>query len=159
MVDLGYKTARDYSDNIVSAAYSRFLKIKNRENAIAAAKAISDLRDWLWHDTHPAVDPRDDVDGYKAFTAALFSDCPELELLRDIADGAKHGSKLGRKNVKVARITGSGSPGGTLYEFSPLGMNESTPACHLEIDVGDGVSHKLPEVLERAMRYWQKKLA
>jgi hypothetical protein len=38
------------------------------------------------------------------FTDDLFVACPSLELIRDLADSAKHGGQLERGSVKVKTI-------------------------------------------------------
>jgi hypothetical protein len=78
-VHIGYTTAREYFDYVASASYSRFLKHSNLENAIEAAKAIWDLRDWLWRQTHPGIDARQGEKQFDTFTERLMAECPDLD--------------------------------------------------------------------------------
>jgi|SRR3954447_18192972 hypothetical protein len=59
----------------------------------------------------------------------------------------KHGGQLGRHSVVVEEISGSGSPGGTIYTTSVYGTNESRPECRLQIDLKNGSQRDIKEVL------------
>jgi hypothetical protein len=87
-----------------------------------------------------------------AFDADLFKRCPDLRLIRDLADATKHGGELHRGSVTVKGVSGSESPGGTSFTFSPLGTLQSTPECTLQIDHGGG-SRDLKEALTTAYKF------
>jgi hypothetical protein len=84
-VDFGFTSAREYWTEVAEPAYERFLKDETRGNAIAAFLLLGPLPDWLWYEQHPGKDTRKSKD-YEPFRQHLFSDCPELTLLRDVAD-------------------------------------------------------------------------
>jgi hypothetical protein len=157
-VSIGYASAREMLDSVVTPAYSQFLKIQSRENAIEVAQAVWNMTDRRWYDLNPGTDPRSDPNRYKAFKADLTIACPELALIQDIAESAKHGGQLERGSVKVRVITGAGSPGGTVYVFSPLGMNQFTPECQLVVECLDGTNRPLPDILALAVKYWHRAL-
>lgn len=147
-------------------SHSKFKEIQTRKNAVDCAKAIWELRDYHWRDTNPAIDPRDAREKYKRFTDDLFSAIPDFELIRDIAESAKHGGQLGRNTVQVKAIEGTEVPGGTFFESGPpltasgpfRNMHEVKPECTLRIILKDGSEQPLLEVLERTMKYWRDKL-
>ena len=166
-INIGPSSARDYFGLHVVPANTRFLKISNHENAINLAKALWDTAGWLWSDRNPGVDRRRQKAAADCFDADLFKRCPDLELIRDLAEAAKHGGELSRPNVKVTGLSGCGSPGGTLFTsnaFGPMGerpsgpfggmMVESTPECTLQID-HDGGSRDMKEALAAAFKFLQ----
>jgi hypothetical protein len=157
-VNIGHSSARDHWNGLTCPAYSHFVDRQSIESAIECAKSIWELREFLWRDMHPNIDPREAPQTYKTFNDQLLAACPSLDLIRDIAESAKHGGQLSRNTVKVKGIKGAGG-GGTLMESGPLGMYEHKPKCTFEIELNDGSVEKLPEVLERAMKYWRGKLS
>lgn len=54
-----------------------------------------------------------------AFDDGPFRRCPDLQLIRDLADATKHGGELHRRSVIVKAISGCGSPGGTRSRGRP----------------------------------------
>ena len=139
-INIGRSSALDYLDQQVSPAYGRFRDIPSRENAIGVATALWETTGWLWSDRHPGVDRRKNKPAADAFDADLFKRCPDLKLIRDIADTAKHGGELNRKDVVVTGISGSGRPGGRSETFTPYGNLQSTPARTLRIAPAFGES-------------------
>jgi len=155
-VNIGVNNAREYLDSVAYPANSSFVRIKNRDNAIALAKTLWELRDWHWNDLPDPKPAKGELD------KQLFAACPELELVRDVAESAKHGGKLHRRGVKVLAITGAGSPGGTSTVTGPAGYGasyEGPPPCTLALDLGNGQSRNLPEVLETTLRFWRDTLS
>jgi hypothetical protein len=168
-INLGPKSAGDYFGANVIPAHTRFLNLSNYENAMTLAKALWDTAGWLWSDRYPGVDRRDqkakaDV---KAFDDDLFKRCPDLKLLRDLADWAKHGGELTRSSVVVTDISGSGSPGGSSFTSNQLGpsgerssgpfsgmMVQSTQECTLRIEY-EGKSREMKEALATAFKFLQ----
>jgi hypothetical protein len=100
-----------------------------------------------------------------AFDADLFKRCPDLMLIADLAEAAKHGGELTRASVIVKGLSGCGSPGGTSFTYSvfgPIGerpsgpfggMVESTPECTLRIERKDGSSRDMTEALETVYKF------
>ena len=165
-INIGPRTASDYFGLHVVPANSRFLNISNYENAISLAKALWDTAGWLWTDRNPGIDRR--RADTRAFDDDLFKRCPDLLLMRDLADTTKHGGELSRPSVVVKGISGCGSPGGTSFTSNPFGPNgerpagpfggmmvQSTPECTLRIDKHDGSSRDMKEALAVAFRFLQ----
>ena len=50
-VNIGHTSAREHFFQNTEPAHSKFKKIQTRENAVACAKAIWELRDYHWRDT------------------------------------------------------------------------------------------------------------
>jgi hypothetical protein len=154
-VDFGPRSAGDYVGLHVIPAHQQFLRISNLENAMAAAKALWETVGWLWLDRHPGVDRRKArADDVKAFDNDFFKRCPDLQLLRDLADAAKHGGELSNPNVTVTGLSGSGSPGGTIFTTTMFGTHESTPECTLRIEHAGG-SRDMKEALAAAFKFLQ----
>jgi hypothetical protein len=151
-INSGPTSARDHLGMHAMPAFSRFQKVSNLENAIDLAKTLWDTTGWLWSDGNPGVDRRDRQLEAKAFDEDLFRRCPDLRLIRDLAEANKHGGELSRANVIVSGISGCGSPGGTLYTSTPFGMTEGTPKCTLQIDY-EGGSRDMTETLTTAYKF------
>src|SRR5947209_11688159 len=110
------QSAQDHFNTRAAPAYSAFLKLRSRENAIGAAVAFWEMRDHLRQGKGTTAE----------FDIGLFKACPELQMIRDIADAAKH-AELYRKSVIVTGISGIGSQGGEGTLISPLGCLTRTP--------------------------------
>jgi hypothetical protein len=151
-IKFGPASAREYLDQHVAPLYPRFLDVSTRENAMSLASALWNTAGWLWSDRHPRVNRRDQKMMAVAFDADLFKRCPDLQLIRDLADATKHGGELHRGSVIVKGVSGAESPGGTSFTFSPLGTLQSTPECTLQID-HDGGSRDLKEALTTAYKF------
>ena len=144
---------------VLYPAYNRFSERQTRETALAVAQAAWQLHERLWHDKGCEPDKIDD------FRADLYRTCPELELLRDWVETAKH-SGLGRSGVKLVSITGAENPGGTLVinegpvtSAGPFRGNRTTvPTCTMTLNFDDGKSYDLQEVLKRVVEFWRKEL-
>ena len=147
--DIGLAKASDYFDLVVSPAYTRFAQRLTRANALTFAVAAWHLHDRLWHD-------RGSPRPKEQFVEGLFVACPELRMIRDLADASKHHA-LGRPSVKLTKIVGAENPGGVVEISSPLGQTTSTPTCTLEIEF-DGSCYPLPDVLRRVVEYWRSEI-
>jgi hypothetical protein len=147
--DIGLAKASDYFDLVVSPAYTRFAHKQTRANALTFAVAAWHLHDRLWHDRgspHPK----------EQFVEALFVACPELRMVRDLADAGKHHA-LDRPSVKLTKIIGAENPGGIGEISSPLGQTSAVPECTLEIEF-DGTCYLLPDVLRRVVEFWRSEI-
>jgi hypothetical protein len=152
-IELGATSAASYFALNAAPAYSRFQRVSNRENAMSLASVLWDTAGWLWSDCHPGIDRRKHQRDADAFDKDLFNRCPDLKLIRDLAEATKHGGELSRKSVTVTGLSGSGSPGGTLFASTPFGgMVESEPECRLQIE-HDGKSRDTKEALATAYRF------
>jgi hypothetical protein len=131
-VDFGFTSAREYWTEVAQPAYEGFVNDQTRGNAIVACLALWPLHDWLWHEQHPGEDPRKSKKDYDQFRQQLFGNCPELEWLRNAADGGKH-RYLGRSNVQVR-------------EVAKTWPSNSLP---LTFVLDNGSEHNLADVLHR----------
>jgi hypothetical protein len=102
------------------------------------------VRGWYWSDKYPGIDARKAKQDYDAFNRQLFVDRPELAIIKDIAETAKHGGQLGRPDVQVKEAQGAGG-GGIMQEFSPFGMYEHKSVCTLRAVLEDGSERSLPD--------------
>jgi len=152
-IDLGATSAAGHMAVHVAPAYSRFQRISNLENAMSLASTLWDTAGWLWSDRHPGVDRSKHRSVAETFDKDLFSRCPDLGLIRDLAEVTKHGGELSRKTVTVTGLSGSGSPGGTLFVSTPFGgMTEAKPECTLQIE-HDGKSRNMTDALATAYKF------
>jgi hypothetical protein len=138
------QSAQDHFETRAAPAYATFLRLKSRENAIAAAVAFWEMRDHL----------RGGKDK-DAFDQKAFKDCPEFRLIRDIAEASKH-SKLHRGDVIVTGISGAGSLGGQSTVISSLGSLTVPPSCTLKIDLNDGSSRSMEESFAAVEKFLRK---
>jgi hypothetical protein len=120
------------------------------------AQAAWAIHERLWHDKGRAP-PLDQ------FREDLFKACPELQLMRDIAETSKHAG-LNRKSVEVARITGEENRGGTVEvsegirevngQLMPMPRHTTKRACTLMIETVGGRSYPVPETLKTVVDFW-----
>ena len=150
--NIGFENARTYLDEVLAPAYRQFTERETRANTLRVAEAGWAIHERLWHDLG-RVPPLNE------FRARLFEDCPELRLMRDIAEIGKH-TGLSRDDVIVDRITGAENPGG-ISETSGFGMmlGGGKPTCTLTIDTIDGQHFPVPKTLKTVVQFWVRTLA
>jgi hypothetical protein len=102
--DIGLSSAAQYLHDALVPANARFRQKQTRETLLAVASPAWALHERLWHDQGCNPD-------LEQFRADLFKQCPELELLRDFVETAKH-TGLNRKSVRLVNLTGAKKPGG-----------------------------------------------
>jgi hypothetical protein len=137
-VDFGFQSARELWDELVLPACEQFKAVPSRANAIVASWAAWHLKDWLWHEKHPGEETRNNKN-YEAFDGVLFSDCPELAWIRDVAEAGKHRG-LGRASLVVSKVENTWP-------------DNSTPAV---IHLTDGTEHEFGNVLSIVIEYWRR---
>jgi hypothetical protein len=135
------QSAQEHFESRAGPAYSTFLRLKSRENAVAAAVAFWEMRDHL-----RGGKVKDEFD------QETFKRCPEFKMIRDVAEDSKH-AELNRSDVIVAGISGTGSLGGEATIISPLGSLPTVPPCTLQIDLKDGSSRMMEDVLATVARF------
>jgi hypothetical protein len=129
---IGLDNARRHLDEVLSPSYRQFTERGTRANLLKVAEAAWAIHERLWHDKG-CVPPREQ------FRQDLFKACPELRLMRDIAETGKH-TGLNRGDVELDRITGAENPGGTVDIYgSWIGTGQparhtSQPTCTLARD-------------------------
>lgn len=149
--NIGFNSAREHLDNILFPAYSQFRQRQTNANALEVAQAAWQIYERLWHDQGGGVRQQK-----KKFRTDLFAACPELKLLYDWVEAAKH-TGLDRQDVKLVSITGSEWPGGTLEMFGPFGNTTIVPECTLTMNVGDKI-YLVTDVLRHVVAFWKQKL-
>jgi hypothetical protein len=95
---------------------------------------------------------RDHLHGGKGkdeFDQETFKRCTEFKMIRDVAEDSKH-AELDRSDVIVAGIE---SLGGEATIISPLGSLQTVPPCTLQIDLKDGSSRMMEDVLATVARF------
>src|SRR5262245_66581235 len=110
------------------------------------------MHERLWHDQGRKPE-------LEQFRADLFKACPELKLLRDYVEAAKH-TGLGRKNppVRLVSVTGGENPGGIAEISDPFGQRRTTLDCTLTFNYDDGTSYKVTDVINRVVVFWAWKM-
>jgi len=149
--DIGLGSAAQYLHDALVPANARLRQKQTRETLLAVASPAWALHERLWHDQGCNPDK-------EQFRADLFKECPELELLRDFVETAKH-TGLRRKSVRLVGLTGAENPGGVLEITDPLGILITSPECTLTLNYSDGKSYEVTDVIKRVVDFWVKKLS
>jgi len=149
--DIGLGSAAQYLHDALVPANARFRQKQTRETLLAVASPAWALHERLWHDQGCNPD-------LVQFRADLFKQCPELELLRDFVETAKH-TGLNRKSVRLVGLTGAENPGGVGEMTSPFGTLITPLECTLTFNYCDGKSYKATDVIKRIVDFWVKKLS
>jgi hypothetical protein len=147
-VDFGFRSAEEFWAEVVMSSYERFKAEPTRANALTASGHAWHVHEWIWHDQHPGEDTRHSAD-YKEFQNKLFSECPELAWIRDVADASKHRG-LGRP-AEVRRVTS-----GTRFAVGALGSAAYGEGL-LIITLTDDSTRDFAEVLSLVINYWRAK--
>ena len=128
-VDVGYKSAPEFWDEIVLASAGRFETQPTRAHAMAVAIYVSHFLDWVFCEKHR--DERRDDAAYETFKKRHHAACPVLGWLATLAD------------VQAQPAA-----------FSLIQRNEAgVPALYLVLP--DGTPHRFGDVVVSAIAYWQ----
>lgn len=105
-------TARNYLDELLRPAYEDFTKdaLSNRK-AIACVIFAWHLHDWVWAQYKTELQVNLGLKTKADYDHYLFAECPELVVLQDLANGAKH--------FKSNRSTVAGTKLGSQFCFGP----------------------------------------
>lgn len=156
-VDFGYATAREMWEEVGLVAYQRFTGGQSRANAVEAAVHAWHIHEWAWHEANPGIDTQRNP-AYRAFRDNLFTTCPELAWVRDIADAAKHRG-LGRPaDVQRVNPPVAGKAlllGGKLWSVGG-GKILMAGGVGLTIELTDGSRHAVADVLANVIAFWQE---
>jgi hypothetical protein len=151
-VDFGYQSAREFWNENAIPAFQTFQDQRNRANAINAAIYAWQIHDWIWHEQHPGEDTYKNTT-YKKFKKKLIKKCPELSVIRDVADAAKHRG-LGRSDVRVKRIASQ-----TYFITNPAhGGRPATLTTWnkpLQITLADHKILDFANTLSKVMDFWR----
>jgi len=151
--EIGLDNAQAQLHDVLSPTYRQFTERGTRANLLKVAEAAWAIHERLWHDNGRAPP-------LEQFRRDLFKACPELRLMRDIAETGKHSGLDRRKDLELVRITGAENPGGTL-EISGSWIltgqparHTTKPTCTLMIETVDGRSYPVPETLKTVVDFW-----
>src|SRR5262245_18474089 len=129
--DIGFSNPTIFLDSDVRPAYRKFSRSRKRADAVVFATVAWHLRDHLWHHVgKPKLK--------KKFDADLFQACPELRLVRVLADAGKH-HELDRECVTLVALVGV-EGGGVSEAITPEGIIRG-PTEPLTLVEADGSQH------------------
>jgi hypothetical protein len=147
---IGFPNAPAQLHDALLPAYRRFQKRQTRDTLLEVASVAWHLCERFWHDQGCKVD-------LGTFRATLFKECPELALLRDYVETAKHVG-LTRESIRLVELTGAENPGGFEEITGPLGTLRTTPECTLTFNYAGGENHKVTDVIKSVVDFWARKL-
>ncbi len=149
-VDLSIPNAKAFWSIVVSPSVEAFRANATTYTALMAAWSLWHMLEWHWYDSHPDEDYRTSP-AHKAFDAIHTADCPDLRLLRDVAEASQH-RVLGRKSVTVERLTPSRGHGVNAVVAYGSGVLPFYLYCD------DGTSHWIGDVIDRATTFWETRV-
>jgi hypothetical protein len=146
---IGLEDAKTHLHDMLGPAYRDFTEKGSRANLVKVAEAAWAIHERLWHDNGRVPPP------LTQFREDLFTACPELRLMRDIAETAKHAG-LRRETVVLVSITGSEYAGGTSEITGSWLADQPTsqPRCTLMIETINGTNYPAPEALKAVIDFW-----
>jgi hypothetical protein len=160
-VDFRFTAASEFWAELVIPAYDQFKAKPNRATAIMASFPAWHVHEWIWYDQHPGEDTKGKgKKKFKKFEDDLFTACPPLHWICDVADAGKHRG-LSRLNprVVVRRVaTGRRVVAGPFntWALDTMAFNEmhsvTTP---LSLTLDDGSTHDFAKVLSCVIDFWR----
>lgn len=143
----GLTSAEEYWVELVLPSQRRFLESGARGDAIIASMTAWSLHDWLY-DEHGKGMNR------SSFTADQYKACPELKLVRSVAEAGKH-KRLDRKaDVKSVDKLPTFAPGYVEIE-GIVQRRGGNVGEHLYI-VDDNGQHGFADALNAVIAYWKR---
>ena len=97
-------------------------------------------------EAHPAIQTRLGVSSFEEFTTFVLKTCPEIEILRAIANGSKHFA-TDKKTVKTTSQEGGWD--NSAWDTTPWDYG------YLKIDLADGRSVALEDVAKVSVSFWE----
>ncbi|MGP0008038.1 MAG: hypothetical protein ACLPIG_04920 [Methylocella sp.] len=158
-IDFGYVSAKQFWAEVALSAYEQFKSNPNRQNAMQAAVPAWHVLDWIWHERHRGKNTQGN-DDFENFRRETIRQCPELALVRDVADASKH-CGLGRlkgtpKEIQRVKRKARGSGPLNTYAFNTKALNSSDFTVTLTIFLNDGTERQFDDVLKIVIDYWEK---
>jgi hypothetical protein len=163
-IEFGYSSARDFWIDVALRAYDRFKAVPEPHTAIDASVHAWHVHEWVWHEQNPGVDIQREPGRtqFRTFQEQLIRDCPELTLVRDIADASKHRG-LCRAGVTVHGVSRAG-PRALLLNGRPrqvrtddgrVGVLVVNPGMQLALE--DGSRCSAPEAIDTVVAFWNER--
>jgi hypothetical protein len=87
-IDLGLNSVSDYWNTVLLPPVSSYVGVATPLAGFQSAAAVWHLNEWVWHENAPGQTIK--CSDYFDFREDLLARCPELGLLRDVADATKH---------------------------------------------------------------------
>ncbi len=137
------RTARQYLDELLRPAYAEF-----REDRLSSRKAITcaifawHLRDWVWAQNKGKLEDALDLRKLADFDSYLFTNCPELSIIQELATGSKHFERI----ASAVQSTG-------LSHGHPIGLALVFTQSHLMVKTD--TLHRAENIFKRALAYWE----
>ena len=136
------RTAHDYLTELVHASYKEYVadQLSSRK-AIGCAIFAWHLNEWVWAQHKAQLRVRLSLKKYEDYRRFLFTECPELKVIQDLANGSKHFQSDGStvKNTKLSH--------GHLMGL--LALTQS----HLVVETGSGLNFA-NILLSKVMSFW-----
>ncbi len=154
-IDFGFTSAHEYWTELVLLTYARFQADSSRANAILVSAGAWHVHEWIWHDLNYSQEARGAT--YTIFKDKLFSACPELCWIHDVADAGKHRG-LGRPSVAVQQVVTGTRVVGPLntWVLNTIPLNTmQTVQTPLVITLSDGSRHAFAAVIAKVIEYWR----
>lgn len=153
--------ARSYFDMVVQPACSDFLaKPWLFHLGVLALVATHHMVDyWFVEEYQGPVCRKAMAEGMKSVRAGLVSEHPDLEVLADAADAAKHG-RLGAIKARSRHLDGVDQLRVTPSLFNaPFGQGVFAEAVDIYFDSADGRRVGVRGLIKSALEFWRCKLA
>ena len=144
------RTARQFLEGLVEPDYEEFLKEPSSSRlAIHCALGCWHLTEWVWADvlkpdTRLRSAIHSSIRDCHRFRAYAVTTCPELDIMRQIADGSKH---FGGQNSSVRD---SNLAGGAFDK----GFSAGFDIGRLEVEL-PGEKRAFTDCLERVVAFWR----
>ncbi len=145
------RTARQFLEGLVEPDYDEFLRQRGSSRlGIHCALGCWHLSDWVWADvlngnTSLCSDIHSSIRDKKSFCAYAVETCPELGIVREIANGSKHSDARSSRvssRVKDSNLAGAFQAGA----FQP----DAFDIKQLKVD-----GRPFADCLKAAVTFWQ----
>lgn len=137
-------TAREYLDGLVRPALDDFLTdTLSSRKAIACAIFTWHLRDWVWVQNKAELQNLFGVKKIGDFDSYLFTNCPSMVIIRNLATGSKH-----------FKADGSAVQTTELAHGFPIGPSLLITQSHLTVKTETDL-HFAEHLFENTVAYWE----
>jgi len=144
-VDLRVYTVAQYWAELLIPNVKAFLRDPSSLTVFNAALSTWHLVDWVWHERNPDEDTQRNG-RFNDYRKLLLTACPDLVLLRDIAEAGKHRG-LGRSGVSTAGLLALQlrQQRTTFYVLRDYDPKETD----------HGTAENFRDILKRALEFWR----
>jgi hypothetical protein len=137
------RTAHDYLKELLHASYKEYMadQLSSRK-AIGCVIFAWHLHDWVWAQHKPQLQARFGLTKKTDYLSFLITQCPELEVIQDLANGSKH-FKSDRPTVKNTKLS----------HGHPMGLLLALTQSRLVVETGSGLNFA-NSLLSKVMSFW-----